>query len=417
MSDCYSIGVMVQTHSLSVIEYNGLKGTVTGAVTVGINNVTRVPVSLQLIDGSKKIISLQPHNLMIIAAAASVTASSPSSDIKFQRQFMIAIREGNIRAIKKYVKGGFDLNVTFGHMVCTPMCMAAYDGRVDMITLLAELGGDLNMPSIAGFTPVFIAAQQGHVDVVRLVAELGADINTISIDGCTPVYMAAQKGHEDVIRVLAEFGVDLNCPQEDGCTPVYIASRNNHVQIVRTLAELGADINTSTNNGCTPMSVAAQDGHVDVIKTLAEFGGDVNTPDDDGSTPVYAAAQYGHVGVVKVLAKLGANVNTPKNSGGTPVLVAALEGQTAVIKALYKLGADMKPDFEFSVAKLAQDENRTEALQLIEKIMNKLTKECDFCGSSSKRLKLCSKCEKVRYCSRECQVQDYKKHKKECISA
>mmetsp|Transcript_7292 Transcript_7292/g.13828 ORF Transcript_7292/g.13828 Transcript_7292/m.13828 type:complete len:99 (+) Transcript_7292:2-298(+) len=94
--------------------------------------------------------------------------------------------------------------------------------------------------------------------------------------------------------------------------------------------------------------------------------------------------------------------------------MAAQQGHVEVIKMLYKFGADMKPDFKRSVAEMALFCNKKEALQLIEKILSKLTSECEYCGCSSKRLKLCSKCEKVRYCSRECQVSDYKKHKKEC---
>jgi hypothetical protein len=75
----------------------------------------------------------------------------------------------------------------------------------------------------------------------------------------------------------------------------------------------------------------------------------------------------------------------------------------------------MKPNsMSFTMKQIAQEYENTEAMQLIDKILTKLTNNCELCGSSSKRLKVCSKCEKVRYCSRECQVQDHKKHKKEC---
>jgi hypothetical protein len=131
--------------------------------------------------------------------------------------------------------------------------------------------------------------------------------------------------------------------------------------------------------------------------------------------PVYMAAQEGHVDVIIALAKHGADLNTPRNDGATPVFIAATNGHTGVIKLLYKIGADMKPDSTiFSINQVKHNEKNTKAVQLVDKILNKLTNNCEFCGSSSKRLKVCSKCEKVRYCSRECQVQDYKKHKKEC---
>jgi ankyrin repeat protein len=168
------------------------------------------------------------------------------------------------------------------------------------------------------------------------------------------------------------------------------------------------------NNGATPAYVADQDGHVGVMRALAEHGADLNTP-NNGSSPVFIAARNGHVGVIEVLVKHGADVNTPRDDGITPVLAAAYGGHTGVIKLLYKLGADMKPDSTWSMKQLAHDNNNTKAVELkIDKILSKLTNQCELCGSSSKRLKVCSKCEKVRYCSRECQVQDHKKHKKEC---
>jgi hypothetical protein len=117
-----------------------------------------------------------------------------------------------------------------------------------------------------------------------------------------------------------------------------------------------------------------------------------------------------------VLVEYGANVNTPREDGCTPVLMAAQNGHHDTIKLLYKLGADMNPpSSDYSIAALAN--NHTKSLQLIGKILKKIGKECACCGSSSKRVKLCSKCRKVSYCSRQCQLQDYKQHKKDCRSA
>jgi ankyrin repeat protein len=196
-----------------------------------------------------------------------------------------------------------------------------------------------------------------------------------------------------------------------------MAVKNGRVDAIKALAELGADVNAPYPAGLTPVHVATRYGYEEAIKALAELGVDVNKRDSDGCTPVLVAVLFGHVGVIKALAELGADVNTPNQTGITPVLAAAHFGHVGAIKLLYKLGADMKPtSFVSSITEVAQEDNRTEALQLIVKIHNKLINECEFCGCSSKRLKVCSKCEKVRYCSRECQVQDYKTHKNECIS-
>ena len=188
------------------------------------------------------------------------------------------------------------------------------------------------------------------------------------------------------------------------------------MEVIGALAEHGADLNTPDQHGATPAFVAARNGHVEVINALAEHGADLNTPDYDGFTPAYVAAENGYVEVIRALAEHGADLNTPNQDGVSPVLVAANEGHSDVIKLLYKLGADMKPHFKWSMKDLAEKNDQAEAVQCIDRILAKLTNECECCGRSSKRLKKCSKCEKVRYCSRECQKQDHQKHKHECVS-
>lgn len=39
---------------------------------------------------------------------------------------------------------------------------------------------------------------------------------------------------------------------------------------------------------------------------------------------------------------------------------------------------------------------------------------CNYCGIII-NLKQCSKCKKVRYCGRDCQLKDWKDHKKDCL--
>ncbi|KIJ15484.1 hypothetical protein PAXINDRAFT_162991 [Paxillus involutus ATCC 200175] len=42
-------------------------------------------------------------------------------------------------------------------------------------------------------------------------------------------------------------------------------------------------------------------------------------------------------------------------------------------------------------------------------------KICNACGKEGSSLSVCGKCKKARYCSRECQVGDWKVHKKNCV--
>ena len=50
----------------------------------------------------------------------------------------------------------------------------------------------------------------------------------------------------------------------------------------------------------------------------------------------------------------------------------------------------------------------------IEKILSKMHSECEYCGCSTKKLSRCGGCDKVHYCSIDCQKKDRKKHRDEC---
>ena len=46
-----------------------------------------------------------------------------------------------------------------------------------------------------------------------------------------------------------------------------------------------------------------------------------------------------------------------------------------------------------------------------------LVKRCGYCGATDVKLRRCTKCQRVRYCSREHQVAHWKAHKKACKNA
>ena len=119
-----------------------------------------------------------------------------------------------------------------------------------------ELGLDVNQASNTGTTPLILAAAQGRLGMVKLLAGKGPDegkanVNEADNNGATPLFMAAQKGLLDVVKWLGGKGPDKG----------------------------GADVNQATTSGATPLYIATQKGRLDVVKWFTKHAWKYIDPD------------------------------------------------------------------------------------------------------------------------------------------
>lgn len=94
--------------------------------------------------------------------------------------------------------------------------MAAQKGRLDVLKILIENGGDVNerLQPDAGFftqktrfqraseTPLHVATEHGQRDVVVWLLEQGADAKIEDLSGKTPRELAREMGNEELIRAF-----------------------------------------------------------------------------------------------------------------------------------------------------------------------------------------------------------------------
>jgi ankyrin repeat protein len=91
---------------------------------------------------------------------------------------------------------------------------AAKSGRVEVLSLLVELGANVAADPYRG-TALTWAAANDRADAVRLLVELGADPNQRGTfggpthgEGVTALHLAAQSGARDAVEALLELGAD-----------------------------------------------------------------------------------------------------------------------------------------------------------------------------------------------------------------
>ena len=120
---------------------------------------------------------------------------------------------------------------------------------------------------------------------------------------------------------------------------------------------------------------------------------------NDGATPLFMSTQNGHQEVVRLLLANGAKADRAMNDGRTALFISRQNGHQEVAKLLLANGR-----------KADQAENEEGELK-------KAARVCKNCGKEASKMQKCSRCRLVRYCSRDCQLADWKEHKKSCKKA
>ena len=121
----------------------------------------------------------------------------------------------------------------------TALHWACNAGRLETACLLMARPGACirgTGPS-GGLTPLLVASYLGKVEVVRELLARGAPLNAelkpgdapsasrppAAYAGATPLYAAAAGGHTEVVQVLLEWGAPLTTAKGNGATPLHTA--------------------------------------------------------------------------------------------------------------------------------------------------------------------------------------------------
>lgn len=93
-----------------------------------------------------------------------------------------------------------------------------------LVTLshLLKKGVDVNFVS-RGITPLMVASYMGKTDVVELLIEHGAEVNKCFIDNSTALMMASRRGHYEIVKLLLAHGPQSIMQKSDGLTALILA--------------------------------------------------------------------------------------------------------------------------------------------------------------------------------------------------
>lgn len=277
--------------------------------------------------------------MMLVVIISLLSGCFPSQEEKQQRLIQ-AIEQGNVEAVREYMKK--EKNINFKIKNETPLDVAMRTGQRDIAVELLKAGGksaamplpplhyalasslaqgdEENIEIVKQMvneqtvrekdqeknTPLHIAAGSGNLELVQLVCQYDVDMNAVNVRGETPLLLAVQAGNVDVVRFLYERGANIEIANKDGETPLYKAVERNFIDVATYLLEKGANVNTKTNIKKTPLMVAAEYGYDELVTLLLRYGADVHVKDDTGNTALSLAQYWKHENIIKQLKEKGA---------------------------------------------------------------------------------------------------------------
>ena len=98
-----------------------------------------------------------------------------------------AVRDGDLRAVKKQLADGADINGGDGEFGVTALSWAALLDEAKIAQFLIEKGADVNAKSRDGSTPLHSAAFLGRVEIAELLIQKSADVNQKNFRDETPL--------------------------------------------------------------------------------------------------------------------------------------------------------------------------------------------------------------------------------------
>ena len=148
---------------------------------------------------------------LMMVIALSIPFASYAMEGEQQVQYTEALRDGNVKLVKKMLDSGVDVNEKF--FAWSAIQIAANKGQLAVVKLLAQKGADVNYQHpMTKMTAFHLAAYENFPELVKFLAANGADLNAKLRGDVSIVRAVRDTGNTKMVDLLISLGVP-----DDGC--------------------------------------------------------------------------------------------------------------------------------------------------------------------------------------------------------
>jgi ankyrin repeat protein len=154
----------------------------------------------------------------------------------------------------------------------------------EAITVLRELGAEIDLPSAVAFGD--------EVLVAELLAKSPESANALCKNGVPALHRAVQLNFDKIVALLLKSGCDVDIANQaehsgsQGETALAEAAFWRRPEIAKLLIENGANVHAADLEGRTPLFDAARMKSLAIVRLLLENGAEIDVKDANGKTPL-----------------------------------------------------------------------------------------------------------------------------------
>lgn len=148
---------------------------------------------------------------LMMVIALSIPFAAYAMEGEQQVKYTEALRDGNVKLVKKMLDSGVDVNEKF--FAWSAIQVASNKGQLAVVKLLVQKGADVNYQHpMTKMTAFHLAAYENFPELVKFLAANGADLG-LKLRGDVSIVRAVRDaGNPKMAELLLSLGVS-----EDGC--------------------------------------------------------------------------------------------------------------------------------------------------------------------------------------------------------
>lgn len=215
--------------------------------------------------------------VLVGAPEAGAQVPPSSGEVAAYRGLFEAAARGDATRVRTLLAAGGKVSDRDGYRR-TPLHVAAYFGRHDVMRELVAAGADPNALENDRYDIVTIAAAANDLPTLKVALAIGCKATNVTsrYDG-TALIAAAHLGHAEVVAELIRAGAPLDHVNNLHWTAVIEAvvlgdGGQRHQATLKHLIDARANLNLSDRNGQTPLALARGRGYARMVSMLGAAG-------------------------------------------------------------------------------------------------------------------------------------------------